>query len=371
MARGEKTYIWQDAAWPNWQINLGSLSTSLADVHHAQGHLLGRLNDLGLSDKEKATLVSLTDDVVKTSEIEGEILDPEAVRSSIARRLGIDIGALTPADRRVEGMVEIVLDATENYDQPLSTKRLFTWHRTLFPKDRRTLDNIRSGSWRTDADGPMQVISGAVGHEKVHFQAPPAEYVENEMNEFINWFNENQNLDPLIKSGITHLWFVTIHPFDDGNGRIGRAVCDMVLASSEKSAHRFYSLSAQIQKDRKEYYDQLERTQKGTLDITEWLRWFLEAILRALLNAEKTLDEIITKTQFWQSHIGNTFNSRQINMINKLLDGFQGNLTSKKWATISKCSPDTALRDITELIELRVLAKAASGGRSTHYILTA
>ena len=277
---------------------------------------------------------------------------------------------MTPVDRKVEGIVEIVLDATQNYDQPLSAARLFSWHRTLFSEDRYGPTALRSGAWRDDVRGPMQVVSGAVGHEKVHFQAPPAERVKKEMNDFTSWFNDNQNLDPLIKSGIAHLWFVTIHPFDDGNGRIGRAACEMLLAAGDKSAHRFYSLSSQIQREQKEYYNVLERTQKGALEITEWLRWFLEVILRAIMHAEEILDAIHAKTRFWQSHAGNVFNSRQIEMLNKLLDGFFGNLTSKKWAMMSKCSPDTALRDITELIDLGVLAKAASGGRSTHYVLT-
>ena len=362
-------FVWERSDWPRWRFDASVLSTALASVRHSQGRLLGRMEGLGFALRDQATLRVLTEDVLKTSEIEGQQLNHDAVRSSIARRLGVDIGALAPADRHVDGVVEMVLDATGGFANPLTRERLFGWHAALFPTGYGGLTQIRIGAWRDDAAGPMQVVSGPVGRQKIHYQAPPATRLEAEMEGFLSWFNSEQNIDPVLKAGLAHLWFVTIHPFDDGNGRIARAIGDMCLARSEKSSQRFYSLSAQIQRERKEYYDLLEQTQKGKLDVTEWLAWFLACLGRAIEGAESTLGIVIAKARFWERCAGLSLNERQIKLINRLLDGFEGKLTSSKWAAIAKCSPDSALRDINDLIERGVLKKAESGGRSTSYEL--
>jgi Fic family protein len=313
--------------------------------------------------------------VLKTSEIEGEHLNADSVRSSIARRLGLDIGALAAVDRNVDGVVDMVLDATANYAAPLTAARLFGWHAALFPTGYSGLFPIKVGAWRDDSTGAMQVVSGAFGRQKVHFEAPPASRLDVEMAQFLQWFNkpstttDQSPLIPLVKAGLAHLWLVTIHPFDDGNGRISRAVGDMALARAEQSPQRFYSLSGQIQRERGEYYAQLERTQSGTLDVTPWLQWFLACLLRAIEGAEGTVDQVLLKARFWRDAAGLALNERQIKLLNRLLDGFDGKLTSTKWAAIAKCSPDTALRDINELLERRLLQKSASGGRSTSYEL--
>jgi len=362
-------FVWERSDWPRWRFDASVLSTALASVRHSQGRLLGRMEGLGFALRDQATLHVLTEDVLKTSEIEDQQLNHDAVRSSIARRLGVDIGALAPADRHVDGVVEMVLDATGGFANPLTRERLFGWHAALFPTGYGGLTQIRIGAWRDDAAGPMQVVSGPVGRQKIHYQAPPATRLEAEMEGFLSWFNSEQNIDPVLKAGLAHLWFVTIHPFDDGNGRIARAIGDMCLARSEKSSQRFYSLSAQIQRERKEYYDLLEQTQKGKLDVTEWLAWFLACLGRAIEGAESTLGIVIAKARFWERCAGLSLNERQIKLINRLLDGFEGKLTSSKWAAIAKCSPDSALRDINDLIERGVLKKAESGGRSTSYEL--
>ncbi|MBT2323501.1 Fic family protein [Variovorax paradoxus] len=362
-------YIWQHPEWPRMHYDLARLAAPLAAVHGAQGGLLGRMTHMGLSQRDATTLRVLTDDVLKTSEIEGEQLNPETVRSSIARRLGLDIGALAPADRHVDGVVEMVLDATGAHAQPLTRDRLFGWHAALFPTGYSGLAPIRTGGWRDDAAGPMQVVSGPVGRRKVHFEAPPAQGLDAQMARFLEWFELSQGGDPLVHAGLAHLWLVTLHPFDDGNGRIARAVGDMALARAEGSNQRFYSLSAQIQRERKDYYEMLERTQKGTMDVTPWLAWFLGCLLRAIEGAEASLAAVLGKSRFWQRWAETPLNERQIRLVNRLLDGFEGKLTSSKWAAIAKCSPDTALRDINELIVLGVLKKSASGGRSTSYEL--
>ena len=315
-------------------------------------------------------LSTLTQDVVKSSEIEGEILDIEQVRSSIARRLGMDIGALVPADRDVEGVVEMMLDATENYKKLLNAERLYDWHASLFPTGRSGMSKIIVGAWRDNSSGPMQVVSGPVGREHVHFQAPQATLLDKEMEAFLIWFEEESETDPVLKAAIAHLWFVTIHPFEDGNGRIARAITDMALARSESSPQRFYSMSAQIRQERNAYYDKLEKTQKADLDITEWLDWFLDCMGRAIDGAETILEKVFAKAHFWKKHGKLSLNSRQRDMLNRLLDEFRGKLTSSKWAKIEKCSPDTALRDINELISLGILEKDAGGGRSTSYSLS-
>lgn len=360
-------YIWQQTDWPQWRFDLARLSPLLARVHQSQGRLLGRMQHLGISLRDQATLRVLTEDVLKTCEIEGEQLNPASVRSSIARRLGVDIGALAPADRHVDGVVDMVLDATQNHPTRLSAQRLFSWHAALFPTGYSGLAKIRVGAWRDDAQGPMQVVSGPVGRQRIHYEAPPAHRLRAEMADFLRWFNAEQPSDPLLKAGLAHLWFVTLHPFDDGNGRIARAVGDMALARAEQSAQRFYSLSAQIQRECKDYYDMLERTQKGTLDVTDWLAWFLACLLRAIEGADATLATVLAKAHFWQRWAGTPMNERQIKLLNLLLDGFEGKLTSSKWAAIAKCSPDTALRDISDLLEHGVLVKSEAGGRSTSY----
>jgi Fic family protein len=369
MKSGEYTYIWQSPDWPQWHYDLAALAAPLAEVSRAQGLLLGRLTDIGLGLRDQASLAALTDDVLKTSEIEGERLDAASVRSSIARRLGVDIGALAPVDRHVEGVVEMVLDATLHCSLALTEARLFDWHAALFPTGRSGLAPIRVGAFRNDADGPMQVVSGPLGRQQVHFEAPPAARLPAEMARFFDWANADTAEPPLLKAGLAHLWFVTLHPFDDGNGRIARAIGDLMLARADGSPQRFYSLSAQIQRERSAYYDILEHTQKGALDVTAWLRWFLEMLAAAVASAQQGLDAVLAKARFWQRWATQPLNERQVKLLNRLLDGFEGKLTSGKWAAIAKCSSDTALRDINELLVAGVLRKTAAGGRSTSYEL--
>lgn len=369
MTSGDYTYIWQARDWPNWRFDLAGLAGPMAEVSRAQGLLLGRLADIGMALRNQASLAALTDDVVKTSEIEGEQLNIESVRSSIARRLGVDIGGLAPVDRHVEGVVEMVLDATAKCQVPVSRERLFGWHAALFPTGYSGLSKIKVGGWRADASGPMQVVSGPMGRQRVHFEAPPADRLEGETSRFLDWLNAASNEPPLLKAGLGHLWFVTLHPFDDGNGRIARAIGDLLLARADGSPHRFYSLSAQIQRERKAYYDILERTQKRSMDVTEWLAWFLATLHEAVDQAQHTLDAVLTKARFWQRWATTPLNERQVKLLNRLLDGFEGKLTSSKWAAIAKCSPDTALRDINDLLTRGVLRKSDAGGRSTSYTL--
>lgn len=366
---GDCTYIWQHDDWPRWRYDLAQLAQPLAEVSRAQGVLLGRLADVGDALRDQASLAALTDDVVKTSEIEGERLDVGSVRSSIARRLGVDIGALAPVDRHVEGVVDMVLDATSNRDEPVTSERLFAWHAALFPTGYSGLSKIGVGHWRDDTHGPMQVVSGPIGRQRVHFEAPPAERLQAEMARLLAWVNGPSHEPPLIRAAIGHLWFVTLHPFDDGNGRIARAIGDLLLARADGSPQRFYSLSAQIQRERSAYYSILERTQHGSLDIDEWLAWFLATLGRAIEEAQRTLDAVLVKARFWQRWGSTPFNERQVKLLNRLLDGFEGKLTSSKWAAIAKCSPDTALRDINDLLMRRVLRKSEGGGRSTGYEL--
>ncbi|CAB3792179.1 Fic family protein [Pararobbsia alpina] len=369
MKRGDWLYIWQAPEWPAMRYDLSSLAGPLAEVSRAQGILLGRLADVGMGLRDQASLTSLTEDVLKTSEIEGERLDAQSVRSSIARRLGIDIGALAPVDRHVEGVVEMVLDASTRCDEPVDEERLFGWHAALFPTGFSGMSRVRVGQWRDDASGAMQVVSGPIGRRRVHFEAPPADRLGLETRRFLEWLNGDSGEPPVLKAGLAHLWFVTLHPFDDGNGRIARAIGDLLLARADGSPQRFYSLSAQIQRERKAYYDILERTQNGTLDVTAWLAWFLEALHHAVDHAEHNLSAVLGKTRFWQRWANTPMNARQIKMLNRLFDGFDGKLTSSKWAAIAKCSPDSALRDIGELVALGVLRKSAGGGRSTSYEL--
>jgi Fic family protein len=391
MNSGDYTYIWQASDWPDWRFDLAALAGPMAEVSRAQGLLMGRLADVGMALRDQASLAALTEDVVKTSEIEGEQLNVESVRSSIARRLGVDIGALAPMDRHVEGVVEMVLDATANCHAPVSRERLFGWHAALFPTGYSGLSKIKVGGWRDDASGPMQVVSGPIGRQRVHFEAPPAGRLETETSRFLSWLNSASSEPPLLKAGLGHLWFVTLHPFDDGNGRIARAIGDLLLARADGSPQRFYSLSAQIKRERKAYYDILERTQKNlpganfraspagvrhrdmpdnrSMDVTEWLAWFLDTLHRAVDQAQQTLDAVLAKARFWQRWAATPLNERQVKLLNWLIDGFEGKLTSSKWAAIAKCSADTALRDINDLLARGVLRKSDAGGRSTSYEL--
>jgi Fic family protein len=362
-------YIWQRPDWPNFTYNTSALAAPLAQVHRAQGQLVGRMTELGMAQRDQATLQVLTQEVIKTSEIEGEHLSLEAVRSSIARRLGLDIGALTPSDRHVDGVVDVVLDATRNFDQTLVQERLFGWHAALFPTGYSGRMRITVAAWRNDASGPMDVVSGPVGHEKVHFTAPPADTLPTQTEAFFRWFESAPVGDALIKAGLAHLWLVTLHPFDDGNGRLSRAVGDMALARAEGTSQRFYSFSAQIQRERKAYYEQLEATQKGPLDVTPWLSWFLGCLLRAVQGAGTTLAGVLDKAQFWQRWAGTPMNARQTLVLNRVLDGMEGKLTNAKWAALGKCSADTALRDINNLQARGVLQKLEGGGRNTGYEL--
>ena len=362
-------YIHQDPGWPNFTWDNKSLLIPLGAVRNLQGKLIGKMEAIGFSLREEAMLETLTIDVIKSSKIEGENLDTVQVRSSIARRLGIDISGLIPSDRNVDGVVEMMLDATQKYHQPLTIKRLFNWHAALFPTGRSGMHKITVADWRKDEKGPMQVASGPMGKEKVHFEAPAAELLDNEMNHFIEWFNNGNDIEPVIKAALAHLWFITIHPFDDGNGRIARAIADMQLARADKTNQRFYSMSAQIERQKKVYYEILEKTQNGALDVTGWLHWFLECLIGALNATEETLANVLIKAKFWEKHASSIVNERQQLMINKLLDDFRGKLNTSKWAKITKCSPDTALRDIQDLIKKNILLKEPGGGRSTSYVI--
>lgn len=362
-------YIHERDDWPKFRWSQEPLGTRLAAVRHRQGRLIGRMEALGFPLRAEALLATLTEDVLKSSEIEGETLDKEQVRSSLARRLGMDIGALTPADRHVDGIVEMMLDATQHYERKLTAERLFAWHAALFPTGRSGMTWINVGMWRNDQSGPMQVVSGPIGRERVHYQAPDASRLEKEMRVFLTWFNGSAPLDPALKAAIAHFWFVTLHPFDDGNGRIARAIADMALARSEGSPQRFYSMSAQIRAERRSYYAVLEASQKGELDITPWLEWFLACLDRAFDGAEITLAAVLAKAGFWETHRNTPLNDRQRNVLNRLLDGFEGKLTSSKWAKLTKCSQDTALRDIADLAGHGILVKDVGGGRSTSYSL--
>src|SRR6202166_1764096 len=355
-------YIYELPNWPKFEWDQHSLARQLAAVRHRQGRLIGRMQALGFPLREEAVLQTLTEDVLKSSEIEGEILDKIEVRSSIARRLGMEGAALPPADRHVEGVVEMMLDATQKFRNQLTRERLCGWHACLFPTGRSGMRKIIVGAWRDDRSGPMQVVSGIEGRERVHYEAPVAARLEAEIKSFLDWFNGNDDTDPVLKAALAHLWFVTIHPFEDGNGRIARAIADMSLARSEDSPQRFYSMSAQIRIERNAYYDMLESTQKGGLDGTPWLEWFLGCLDRALDGSETILAGVLEKAEFWKRYTAAKINDRQRDILNRLLDGFEGKLTSSKWARIEKCSPDTALRDITELVEQGILKKDEAGG---------
>ncbi len=362
-------YFHQRNDWPNFNWDTGVLLPLVSKTRDLQGRLLGRMEAIGFELREEAVLETITEDVVKSSAIEGEQLNPEQVRSSVARRLGMDISGLPEASRDVEGVVEMTMDATQRYDAPFSKERLCDWHAALFPTGRSGMFKITVGDWRGDQQGPMQVVSGPMGKERVHYIAPEAAKLENEMQQFIEWFNTDESMEPVIKSAIAHLWFVSIHPFDDGNGRIARAIADTQLARADRTTQRFYSITGQILKSKSAYYDVLESTQKGDMDITGWLVWYFERLLAALEHTNQTLSKVLVKANFWELHKHTQFNERQVEMINKLHGHFVGKLHSSKWAKMMKVHRDTARRDIQDLVQKGVLLESGEGGRSTNYIL--
>lgn len=364
-------WIYKHQDWPNFIWDAQRLASKLAEVRHRQGRLIGRMEGLGFELKREASLSTITRDVVKSSAIEGENLNPDEVRSSIARRLGMDIAGLIPASRDVEGIVEMMLDATQSFSKPLTSRRLFDWHAALFPTGRSGMHSIIVGDWRFDADGSMQVVSGSIGHEKIHFEAPSADRLKKEMAAFLSWFENQSDVDPVLKVGIAHLWFVTLHPFEDGNGRIARAIADMALARADSMSDRFYSLSAQFECERKDYYNQLEKQQRSTPEITGWLEWFLGCLGRAISSAEDTLSNVLFKAQLWDKINQSPINERQRLIINRMLeDNFKGHINTSKYAKLTKCSTDTALRDIQDLKAREIFIQNPGAGRSTSYRLT-
>ena len=364
-------FIYEHTDWPKFTWDADVLERTLAAVRHRQGRLLGRMEALGFKLRTEASLTTITADVVKSSAIEGETLNPIEVRSSIARRLGIDVGGYIPASRDVEGIVEVMLDATQRFDRQLTAERIFGWHAALFPTGRSGMQRITVGAWRPASAGPMQVVSGPAGRERIHFEAPASDRLDHEMASFLDWFNRDDDLDPVVKAALAHLWFGTIHPFEDGNGRIARAIADMALARADNSASRFYSMSAQIEAERRDYYSQLESQQRGDLDVTPWLTWFLACLDRALGRAEQTLAAVIDRARLWEFINRQSVNERQRLIVNRLTDGFEGHLTTSKYAKIAKCSTDTALRDIRELLERGIIVQNQGGGRNTSYRIAA
>ncbi|MEI9890426.1 MAG: Fic family protein [Caulobacteraceae bacterium] len=362
-------YIWERPEWPKFKWDDGLLIEPLAAARLTQGRLLGRMQSLGFDLQLEAQLQALTDEVLKSSEIEGDILDHASVRSSLARRLGVPEAATTRIDRRTEGVVEMMLDATRNFDQPLTAERLFGWQAALFPTGYSGLAKVKTGGWREDVDGPMQVVSGAMSREHVHFQAPPAARVPGDMAAFLDWFAASPTTDGLLRAGLAHLWFVTVHPFEDGNGRVARAIAEQALAQSEGSPQRFYSMSSQIRRERADYYAILERTQKGGLDVTGWLQWFLACFTRAIDGAEASSADVLRKAEFWRAHERVALSDRQRMILNRYLDGFEGHLTAKKWAILGKCSLASAQRDIADLVDKGILQRNPGGSKNTSYAL--
>jgi len=362
-------YVYQKEEWPHFTWDSKTIESQLGEVRNLQGRLIGKMDALGFDLRNEANLKTLTNEIVKSHEIEGEFLNPEEVRSSIAVQLGIKTLGLVESSRSIDGVVEMMLDVTQKYESPLTEDRLFGWHNCLFPTSRSGMLKILVGQWRDDSTGPMQVISGPLGKERIHFQAPAAFNLKEEMNHFISWINTETKEDPVIKAGIAHFWFITIHPFEDGNGRIARAITELMLCRSDDLSQRFYSMSSQIIRERKSYYRILEKSQKGSLDITSWLEWFLYSLQKSLTLAEQILENVLKKHTFWTAQINTRFNDRQKKILNKLFDGFEGKLSSSKWAKINKCSRDTALRDIQDLEKKGILRKTDEGGRSTNYEL--
>lgn len=361
-----KIYIYQKEGWPEFYWDKEIIAPLLLNVRYIQGQLIGKMSVFGFDLKNETHLSTITNNVLKSSEIEGEYLNTDQVRSSVAKRLGMDVSGLIPSERKIEGKVEMTFDATHNANKPLTKKRLFSWHKLLF--EEKEIDSALSiGAWRKEEGGQMQVVSGAMGKERIHFQAPDSSTIDSEINMFLDWINNKTDIDNILKASIAHLWFVTIHPFDDGNGRIARAIADMLLARADNISQRFYSMSSQIRIERKDYYDILEKTQKGNLDITKWIEWFLNCLERAFIQTNANINKLMNKSKFWENHKTIVFNERQTKIINLLFNGFEGKLTSSKWSKINHCSQDTALRDINDLIEKKVLKKDVQGGRSTSY----
>jgi Fic family protein len=360
-------YIHHLKEWPKFFWDSEPVLLALVDVRHLQGKFMGKMEALGFELKNEAILETVSQEILKSNEIEGDNLNKEQVRSSLAKRLGIDIYYPVRYTKQVDGLSQMMIEAFQNYEKPLSPTRLFKWHRLMFENVEKSPYDLQIGQWRDDTTGPMQVVSGFMGRERVHFEAPSSDKLEHEMSQFLDWFNAKDKLNPVLKSAIAHLWFLTIHPLDDGNGRIARVIADIQLARSDNSSQRFYSMSAQILKDRKEYYKILERTQKDDLEITDWLLWFLKCLKNAIILSEKSLMRTINVAQFWEQNKLTALNDRQRLLINKFLSGFDGHLTSSKWAKIGKCSSDTALRDIQDLVKKNILVKNESGGRSTSY----
>lgn len=363
------TFIHEKPGWPHFLWDGDALAEALAMARHKQGRLLGKMDSLGFEQRSQTSLAAITSDVVKSSAIEGEALNPEEVRSSIARRLGLEAAGISKASRHVEGVVEMMLDATQRFEAPLTRERLFGWHAALFPTGHSGMSRIVVGAWRAKDSGPMQVVSGPMGRRRVHFEAPDANRLDEEMSRFLAWFHASASMDPVLKAGVAHLWFVTIHPFEDGNGRMARAIADMALARADGTNERFYSMSSQIEAERKQYYRELESAQRGDLDITRWLAWFLGCLERSIESAEQTLAGVFSKAKFWQMANRHPVNERQRLVMGRMLDDFQGFLSTSKYAKLAKCSTDTALRDIRELLEYGILIQNAGGGRSTNYRL--
>ncbi len=362
-------YVWERPEWPGFAWDEGRLLEPLATARLKQDRLLGRMSNLSHELKLEAQLEALTEEIVKSSEIEGEILSRDSVRSSVAHRLGIDAPAVLPVDCRTEGIVEMTIDAMENYRDSLTSERLFGWQAALFPTGYAGMHRIRTRAWRDDTEGPMQVVSGPIGRRRVHFQAPPAERVDAEMERFLGWFDRRNRPEGLLRAGLAHLWFVTVHPFEDGNGRIARAIADLALAQSEDSGQRFYSMSSQIRRNRSDYYRMLERSQRSALDVTNWLVWFIGCFSRAIESSEATCAQVLRKSEFWRRRSREPFTARQHRVLNRFLDGFEGKLTARKWAAIGKCSIPTAQRDIADLVERNVLRRSLGGIRNTSYDL--
>ena len=362
-------YLHQRSDWPNFTWDTDTLLPYVSTVRDLQGRLIGKMEGMGFELRKEAVLATLTEDIIKSSEIEGELLNPEEVRSSVARRLGMNISGLPEASRDVEGVVEMMLDATQRYEDPVTKDRMCGWHVALFPTGRSGMNKITVGEWRGDEDGPMQVVSGPMGRERVHYVAPDAPRLEKEMNQFIEWFNTDDSKESVIKSAIAHLWLVSIHPFDDGNGRIARAIADTQLARADRTNQRFYSMSAQILKCKKGYYDVLESTQKASMDVTQWLVWYFERLTEALEATGVTLSKILVKAKFWELHKTTQLNDRQVYMVNKLHGDFVGKLNTSKWAKMTKVHRDTALKDVQDLVKKEVLLDTEEGGRSTNYVL--
>ncbi len=364
------SYIHELPKWPELTWDIQVIAKALAAVRHKQGKHLGRMEAMGFDLRAEASLTALTTEVVKSSAIEGKSLAADEVRSSIASRLGLDVAGLPKAGREVDGIVEMMLDATQNYDDPLTTERLYSWHAALFSTGRSGMNRITVGAWRTGEAGPMQIVSGSVGKERVHFQAPEAERLEGEMRQFLDWFNRSSELDPVLMAAVAHFWFVTIHPFEDGNGRIARAIADMALSRADESKDRFYSMSSRVEAERKEYFIQLESAQRGSLDITSWVAWFLGCLDRAIEASDTILGSVLLKARLWQQINTEPVNDRQHRIINRMLEhDWVGYLSTSKYAKLAQCSTDTALRDIRELLERGIILKNSAGGRSTSYRL--